>query len=81
MRNAAAVTRREGEIARLVAEGLTNRDIATRLVLSARTGETHVQNILTKAGFTRRAQIAAWFTGLGPPTDTLREEPRGSMGR
>jgi DNA-binding NarL/FixJ family response regulator len=54
------LTRREREIADLVAEGLSNKDIATKLVISQRTAETHVEHILTKLGFTSRAQIAAW---------------------
>jgi DNA-binding NarL/FixJ family response regulator len=51
---------REAEVAALVAEGLTNRQIAARLVISERTAENHVQHILTKLGFTTRSQIAAW---------------------
>ena len=51
---------REGEVARLVAEGLTNRQIAEQLIISERTAENHVQHILTKLGFTTRSQIAAW---------------------
>jgi DNA-binding NarL/FixJ family response regulator len=51
---------REAEVARLVAKGLTNREIAERLVISDRTAENHVQHILTKLGFTTRSQIAAW---------------------
>ena len=47
-------------MARLVAEGLTNRQIAERLVLSERTAQNHVQHILTKLGFTTRGQISAW---------------------
>jgi predicted ATPase/DNA-binding CsgD family transcriptional regulator len=56
----AALTPREGEIAALVARGLSNKDIASKLVISQRTAETHVEHILTKLGFTSRAQIAAW---------------------
>ena len=56
------LTRRETEVAELVAEGLTNREIAERLVIARRTAETHVDHILTKLGFTSRAQIAAWIT-------------------
>lgn len=54
------LTRRESEIARLVSQGLSNREIASKLVISQRTAETHVEHILTKLGFTSRAQIAAW---------------------
>ncbi|MGW4337518.1 protein kinase domain-containing protein [Rhodococcus koreensis] len=54
------LTRREREVADLVAEGLTNRAIAARLVISPRTAAGHVEHVLTKLGFTSRAQIAAW---------------------
>ena len=53
------LTRREGEIAELVAQGLSNREIASRLVIAQRTVEGHVEHILAKFGFTSRAQIAA----------------------
>lgn len=43
-----------------MAEGLTNREIAEHLVISPRTAEAHVENILTKLGYTSRAQIAAY---------------------
>jgi DNA-binding CsgD family transcriptional regulator len=49
-------------LARMVADGLTNREIAQRLFISARTAQNHVQHILTKLDFTSRAQIAAWVT-------------------
>ena len=54
------LTRREDEVAALVAEGLSNRDIATRLFLSERTAQGHVQNILRKLDVGSRAQIATW---------------------
>ena len=54
------LTRRESEIAALVAEGLTNREIADRLVMATRTAEAHVAHILGKLNFTSRAQLAAW---------------------
>jgi DNA-binding CsgD family transcriptional regulator len=54
------LTRREREITVLVADGLTNRQIADVLHLAERTAENHVQHILTKLGFRNRAQIAAW---------------------
>lgn len=57
----ARLTRRETEVAALVGEGLSNKEIATRLVISQRTAETHVEHILTKLGFTSRAQVATWF--------------------
>src|SRR6266498_3029635 len=56
----APLTGREREIAGYVAGGLTNREIATKLHISTRTAENHVQHILTKLGFTNRSQIAAW---------------------
>ena len=56
---------REAEVARLVAEGLTNRQIAERLFISERTAQNHVQHILTKLGFTTRTQIAAWSVRAG----------------
>jgi DNA-binding CsgD family transcriptional regulator len=56
---------RERQVATLVAEGLTNRQIAGRLFISERTAQNHVQHILTKLGFTRRTQIATWRTHVG----------------
>ena len=54
------LTRRELEVAALIAEGLTNRQISARLFITERTAETHVEHILNKLGFHSRAQIAAW---------------------
>jgi predicted ATPase/DNA-binding CsgD family transcriptional regulator len=54
------LSRREREVAALVADGLTNREIADRLFLSDRTVEGHVLRILDKLGFQRRSQIAIW---------------------
>jgi ATP/maltotriose-dependent transcriptional regulator MalT len=58
----AALTRREREVAELVARGLSNKEIASTLVIAQRTAETHVEHVLTKLGFTSRAQIASWIT-------------------
>ncbi|MHA4854697.1 protein kinase domain-containing protein [Rhodococcus sp. MSC1_016] len=56
----AGPTKREREVAELVAEGLTNREIASRLTISVRTVQGHIEHLLAKLGFTSRAQIAAW---------------------
>lgn len=58
---AGGLSEREREVAAGIHEGLSNREIADRLVLSVRTVDTHVQRILGKLGFGSRAQIAAWF--------------------
>jgi DNA-binding NarL/FixJ family response regulator len=67
-KGSALLSRREREVAALVARGLTNREIARTLFLSERTAENHVQHILTKLGFGARAQIAAWVVAEGLPT-------------
>ncbi|WP_329337588.1 LuxR C-terminal-related transcriptional regulator [Streptomyces sp. NBC_01352] len=56
------LTRREAQVAELVAEGLANQQIADRLVIARRTAEGHVERILAKLGFNNRSQIAAWVT-------------------
>jgi DNA-binding NarL/FixJ family response regulator len=53
------LSRREGEVASLVAEGLSNKEIADRLCLSVGTVKDHVHHILAKAGLANRAAIAA----------------------
>ena len=59
------LTRRELEVARLIADGLTNHAIATRLSVAPRTAEAHVENIRRKLEVRSRAQIAAWVTRHG----------------
>ena len=59
-RTASPLTTRESEVAVLVADALSNREIAARLVLSERTVESHVRSILAKLGFTTRTEIATW---------------------
>jgi DNA-binding CsgD family transcriptional regulator len=52
--------KREADVARLVADGLSNKQIGARLLISERTVESHVRSILNKLGFNSRAQVAAW---------------------
>jgi len=59
------LTAREREVAMLIARGKTSREIAGLLVISERTAEGHVNNILEKLNFTSRAQIAAWAVEQG----------------
>ncbi|WP_338118366.1 ATP-binding protein [Streptomyces coryli] len=61
-----ALTRREREVAALVAQGLSNREIAERLVISKRTADAHVEHILAKLGFSSRSEIAAMVSGEQP---------------
>ena len=61
------LTRREQEVATLVAQGLTNREIATRLFISERTAESHVEQIRGKLGFRSRSQLAAWMAQVADP--------------
>jgi pimeloyl-ACP methyl ester carboxylesterase/DNA-binding CsgD family transcriptional regulator len=61
----ASVTRRQYEVAQLVAQGLTNRDIAGRLGISERSAESHVERIRDRLGFRSRSQIAAWIVAGG----------------
>ena len=58
----ALLTPREREIAASVAQGLTNRQIAARLIISERTVDTHMEHILKKLGLRSRAQVAVWTT-------------------
>jgi DNA-binding CsgD family transcriptional regulator len=58
---AAALSRREHEVAQLLARGLSNREIAGRLYLSERTIDNHVHHILDKLGFDSRVQVATWL--------------------
>jgi predicted ATPase/DNA-binding NarL/FixJ family response regulator len=58
---AGLLRKREVEVARLVADGLSNKQIGARLFISERTVESHVRGILNKLGFNSRAQIAGWM--------------------
>ncbi|SES16595.1 regulatory protein, luxR family [Streptomyces sp. yr375] len=63
------LTRREREVAALVAQGMSNRQIASTLKLSPRTADRHVQNILRKLGFGSRARIASWWSRTQVPAE------------
>ena len=73
--DAVDLTPRQQEVARLVARGCTNKQIAQRLGISRFTAETHVRNILERLGAAGRSEIAAWYagqpaTGSGTPART-----------
>ncbi|MEU9833200.1 LuxR C-terminal-related transcriptional regulator [Streptosporangium sp. NPDC048047] len=65
---------RELQVAELIAGGARNKEIAARLVISHRTAEGHVERILSKLGFTSRAQIASWYVkNVSPPSEAETE--------
>jgi len=64
------LTPRELQVARLLARGRSNKEIAARLVISQRTAEGHVERILAKLGFSSRAQVAAWAAASPPDDET-----------
>jgi non-specific serine/threonine protein kinase len=68
------LTRHEQQVAELIAEGLSNKEIALRLAIAQRTAEGHVERILAKLGFTSRPQIATWIT-QGAATDPDQRPP------
>ncbi len=59
------LTKRELEIARLIAHEMTSRDIATKLFISERTVEAHVTNMLNKLGLNSRIELARWLASVG----------------
>ena len=69
------LSRREMEVAGLVADGATNAQVAARLFISERTVESHVASIFNKLGVDTRLQVARWFasTQVAAPTLTARE--------
>ncbi|HVS07827.1 MAG TPA: LuxR C-terminal-related transcriptional regulator [Candidatus Dormibacteraeota bacterium] len=71
-----ALSRREREVAALVAEGLSNREIAERLFISERTAEGHLEQIRNKLRFKSRAQVAAWVAA-----DSTRLAPAAPLPR
>lgn len=75
------LTRREREVAVLVGQGLTNREIAARLFISERTAESHVEQIRGKLGFHSRSQIAAWVAARGLDENGAAQAAAPSDGR
>ena len=74
------LTAREREVARLVAQGKSNRAIADELVIGVSTVEAHITHIFTKLGFSSRAQIAAWAVEKGlaqAPQDWRASDGKG----
>ena len=66
------LTRREQEVAALIARGLTNRQIAEELFIAERTADTHVEHILAKLGLGSRSQVAAWVVKQGNAAPGVR---------
>src|SRR6202035_4243256 len=66
-RSPSPLTPREHEIVLLIAQGLSNKEIADELIISPATAARHVANILAKLGFTSRTQVAAWASRHEPP--------------
>jgi len=73
-----ALSRREREVAALVAEGLSNREIGERLFIAERTAEGHLEQIRNKLGFHSRSQVAAWAVTNGLVAGTAGGKPRRS---
>ena len=63
------VTPRQLQVAALVAQGWSNRQIADELVITERTAESHVERIRVRLGFRSRAQVAAWYVAAHPSPD------------
>lgn len=63
------VTPRQLQVAALVAQGFSNRQIAEELVITERSAESHVERIRTRLGFRSRAQIAAWYVANNPSAE------------
>ena len=74
-RDSGALSAREEEVAVLVSQGLTNRQIASELSISEHTIATHITRILKRLGLNSRSRLSAWATekGLSPP---IKGDPR-----
>lgn len=62
------LTRREHEVSRLLAQGMSNKQISRELGIAVSTAKNHVHNILTKLGLERRGQVGGWLRRHGIPT-------------
>jgi non-specific serine/threonine protein kinase len=71
------LTAREREVAGLIAQGASNRQIAEKLVIGERTAEAHVSNMLAKLGLSTRVQLAAWAVGRGLGAEAALQELSG----
>jgi non-specific serine/threonine protein kinase len=69
------LTRRELQVAELITQGMSNKEIAAKLVISQRTAESHVEHILNKLGCANRSQVAAWMATQPPPTTRNKGNP------
>jgi DNA-binding NarL/FixJ family response regulator len=70
------LTAREVEVARLVGRGMSNKEIAAALVVSVRTAEAHITNVLSKLGLHSRAQLAVWAVEHRLVADDAPEDSR-----
>ena len=75
------LTAREFEVARLIAEGRTNAEIAGKLEIAPKTASAHVEHILAKLGVARRAEIATWVANVARPTDTAAATEQPALAR
>lgn len=78
--DAMALTTREEQVVRLVAAGLSNKEIARRLHIGLATVKSHVHNVLGKLGLERRGQLAGWMRVHGPWEAPLQPAERNCIG-
>ena len=71
----AVLSRRESEVASLIADGLSNKQIARRLFISLATVKDHVHRILAKTGLSNRASVAAAVSDHGPGSEAKTQNP------
>lgn len=75
-----AVSAREGQVAALIALGLSNREIGEVLIVSVQTVEAHVTHILNKLGLRYRTQVAVWAAERGVGPLNIRASRRAAKG-